>query len=352
MSPRVRGTTTNCSPPSLPSRRSAPWGKAAASSEQQTLRACTARRDHARYADCRDAGDGSRRALQQLRSRRQFPLAAADLLVVPPRQGRNRIPGRAASQRRRGGACACRAPRVFRSLARLEARRRHLPLRAWRGGRALLARDAGGVHRGGHRRHGREVHMTKGRLEAFTDGVIAVIITIMVLEMKVPHDADPNALGPLVPVFLSYLLSYIFIGIYWNNHHHMFHAVHHVNGATLWANLHLLFWLSLVPFVTGWMDENHFAPVTVAAYGVVLLGASCAYYILTRALLATHAKDSLLAKALGKDFKGKISVVIYVAAIPLAFVQPWIACGLYVLVAAIWLFPDQRFEKLLAQEKA
>ena len=194
--------------------------------------------------------------------------------------------------------------------------------------------------------------MDKGRLEAFADGVIAIIITIMVLEMKVPHGADPNALGPLLPVFLSYLLSYIFTGIYWNNHHHMFHAVHHVNGATLWANLHLLFWLSLVPFVTGWMDENHFAPVTVAAYGVVLLGASCAYYILTRALLATHPKDSLLAKALGTDFKGKISVVIYVAAIPLAFVQPWIACGLYVLVAAIWLFPDQRFEKLLAQERA
>ena len=162
--------------------------------------------------------------------------------------------------------------------------------------------------------------MTKGRLEAFTDGVIAVIITIMVLEMKVPHGADPSALAPLVPVFLSYLLSFIFTGIYWSNHHHMFHAVHHVNGATLWANLHLLFWLSLVPFVTGWMDENHFAPVTVAAYGVVLLGAAC--------------------------------VVIYAAAIPLAFVQPWIACALYVLVAAIWLTPDRRFEKLLAQEKA
>ncbi len=194
--------------------------------------------------------------------------------------------------------------------------------------------------------------MTKGRLEAFTDGVIAVIITIMVLEMKVPHDADPSALAPLVPVFLSYVLSYIFTGIYWNNHHHMFHAVHHVNGATLWANLHLLFWLSLVPFVTGWMDENHFAPVTVAAYGTVLLGAACAYSILTRVLLAAHGKDSLLAKALGKDFKGNISVVIYLAAIPLAFVQPWIAGGLYVLVAAIWLTPDQRFEKLLAQEKA
>ncbi len=194
--------------------------------------------------------------------------------------------------------------------------------------------------------------MTKGRLEAFSDGVIAVIITIMVLELKVPHDADPKALAPLIPVFLSYVLSFVFVGIYWNNHHHMFHAVHHVNGATLWANLHLLFWLSLVPFVTGWMDENHFAAMTVAAYGFVLLGAACAYTVLTRALLAIHAKDSPLAKALGKDFKGKISIVIYVAALPLAFVHPWIACGLYVLVAAIWLCPDRRFEKLLDESKA
>ncbi|TMG76725.1 MAG: DUF1211 domain-containing protein [Betaproteobacteria bacterium] len=186
-------------------------------------------------------------------------------------------------------------------------------------------------------------------MEAFSDGVIAVIITIMVLQLKVPHAADPKALMPLVPVFLSYVLSFVFVGIYWNNHHHMFHAVHHVNGATLWANLHLLFWLSLVPFVTGWMDENHFAAPTVAAYGFVLLGAACAYTILTRALLATHAKDSPLAKALGKDFKGKISLVIYIAALPLAFVHPWIACGLYVLVAAIWLCPDRRFEKLLAE---
>jgi len=194
--------------------------------------------------------------------------------------------------------------------------------------------------------------VTKGRLEAFSDGVIAVIITIMVLELKVPHDADPKALAPLIPVFLSYVLSFVFVGIYWNNHHHMFHAVHHVNGTTLWANLHLLFWLSLVPFVTGWMDESHFAAPQVAAYGLVLLGAACAYYVLTRALLARHGKDSLLAKALGKDFKGKISVVIYIAAIPLAFVHPWIACGLYVLVAAIWLCPDRRFEKLLDESKA
>ena len=193
--------------------------------------------------------------------------------------------------------------------------------------------------------------MGKGRLEAFSDGVIAVIITIMVLEMKVPHGADAEALLPLLPVFLTYLLSFVFIGIYWNNHHHLFHAVHHVNGATLWANMHLLFWLSLVPFVTGWMDENHFAPLTVAAYGVVLLGAGIAYFILTRVLLASHPHDSLLAKALGSDFKGKISVVLYLAAIPLAFVQTWVSLGIYISVALIWLVPDRRFERLLAEHK-
>jgi uncharacterized membrane protein len=192
--------------------------------------------------------------------------------------------------------------------------------------------------------------MGKGRLEAFSDGVIAVIITIMVLEMKVPHDADPRALLPLVPVFLSYVLSFVYVGIYWNNHHHMFHAVHRVNGATLWANLHLLFWLSLVPFVTGWMDENHFAALPVAAYGFVLLASGCAYTILTRNLLAVHGADSLLAKALGRDFKGWISLAFYVAAIPLAFVHAGIACALYVLVAAIWLAPDRRFERLLAEK--
>jgi uncharacterized membrane protein len=190
--------------------------------------------------------------------------------------------------------------------------------------------------------------MTKGRLEAFTDGVIAVIITIMVLELKVPHGIDAAALVPLVPTFLSYVLSFVFIGIYWNNHHHMFHAVHHVTGGTLWANLHLLFWLSLVPFVTGWMDENRFAPLTVAAYGVVLLAAAIAYTILTRVLLASHPGDSVFAKALGKDFKGWVSVAMYVAAIPLAFVEPWISGALYVLVALIWLIPDRRFERLLA----
>lgn len=194
--------------------------------------------------------------------------------------------------------------------------------------------------------------MTKARLEAFSDGVIAVIITIMVLEMKVPHGTDMAALQPLLPVFLSYVLSYVFIGIYWNNHHHLMHAVHHINGDVLWANLHLLFWLSLVPFVTGWMGENHFAAVPVAVYGLVLLGAAGAYTVLTRTLLRIHAKDSALATALGKDLKGKISLALYLAAIALAFASAWIACGLYALVAAIWLCPDPRFEKLFAEAKA
>ncbi len=194
--------------------------------------------------------------------------------------------------------------------------------------------------------------MTKGRLEAFTDGVIAVIITIMVLEMKVPHGTDLAALGPVAPVFLTYVMSFVFTGIYWSNHHHMFHAVHHVNGAVLWANLHLLFWLSLVPFVTGWMGENHFQPLPVAGYGLVLLGAACAYTILVRALLALHPGDSPFAKALGGDLKGKISLLIYAAALALAFVLPYVSCALYVLVAAIWLVPDRRFEKLLAREQA
>ena len=194
--------------------------------------------------------------------------------------------------------------------------------------------------------------MNKARLEAFSDGVIAVVITIMVLELKVPHDADPHALVPLIPVFLSYVLSFIYVGIYWNNHHHMFHAVHHVSGAILWANLHLLFWLSLVPFVTGWMDETHFAPLQVAAYGAVLLLSACAYTILTKALVAEHGRDSLIARALGKDFKGNISLAIYVVAIALAFWQPWIAGFLYAVVAAIWLVPDRRFEKLLGGKEA
>lgn len=194
--------------------------------------------------------------------------------------------------------------------------------------------------------------MVKGRLEAFSDGVLAIIITIMVLELKVPHGADLNALGPLLPVFLSYVLSFIFIGIYWSNHHHLLHAVRHVNGSILWANLHLLFWLSLIPFVTGWMGENHFAAWPVALYGVVLLFAAIAYYILAHVLISHHGRDSALAKALGKDFKGKVSVVFYAAAIPLAFVNSWLACALYVLVAVMWLIPDRRIEHALAEPTA
>jgi uncharacterized membrane protein len=193
--------------------------------------------------------------------------------------------------------------------------------------------------------------MNKARLEAFSDGVIAVIITIMVLEMKVPHGIDAAALVPLLPVFLAYVLSFVMVAIYWNNHHHLFHGVHHVTGGTLWANMHLLFWLSLIPFTTGWMDENHFAAVPVAAYGVVLLMCGIAYYILTRVLLAAHAPDSLLARALGSDRKGRISVMIFVAAVALAFVHAWIALALYAAVALIWLVPDSRFERLVAQNK-
>jgi uncharacterized membrane protein len=189
--------------------------------------------------------------------------------------------------------------------------------------------------------------MGKGRLEAFSDGVIAIIITIMVLELKVPHGEDWAALRPLIPIFLSYVLSFIYIGIYWNNHHHLLQATRHINGPILWANLHLLFWLSLIPFVTGWMGENHFAALPVALYGVVLLLAACAYFILSRALIAHHGKDSALAIAVGRDFKGKVSVVIYAAAIVLAFANPWLASALYVLVAAMWLIPDRRIEKTL-----
>jgi uncharacterized membrane protein len=192
--------------------------------------------------------------------------------------------------------------------------------------------------------------MSKARLEAFSDGVFAVIITIMVLELKAPHGADWDAVRPLLPAFLTYVLSYLFLGIYWNNHHHMMHATDRVNGASLWANLHLLFWLSLVPFVTGWMDETRFAPLQVAAYGAVLLCAAFAYTILTIVLVRKHGRDSLIAKALGTDFKGKISIVLYVIAIGLAFWERWIACGLYALVAAIWLVPDRRFEKLVDEK--
>ncbi len=186
-------------------------------------------------------------------------------------------------------------------------------------------------------------------METFSDGVIAIIITIMVLELKVPHDSSPGALVPLVPVFLSYVLSFIYLGIYWSNHHHLLHAVEHVGGGVLWANLHLLFWLSLVPFGTAWMGENHFAPWTLVLYGTVLMFAAIAYYILTLTLLSLHGKDSVLSTALGRDFKGKISIVIYLAAISLALVKWWLACALYVLVAIMWLIPDRRIEKTLKQ---
>jgi uncharacterized membrane protein len=192
--------------------------------------------------------------------------------------------------------------------------------------------------------------MTKQRLEAFSDAVIAIIITIMVLEMKVPHSVKFESLHPMIPVFLSYVLSFVFLGIYWNNHHHLFQAIKQVNGGILWANLHLLFWLSLTPFVTGWMGENNFAARPIALYGIVLLFAAIAYFILVRTLISHHGKDSTLATALGRDFKGKISVIIYLAAIPLAFVHSMIACGLYILVAIMWLIPDRRIEKNLSDE--
>jgi uncharacterized membrane protein len=187
--------------------------------------------------------------------------------------------------------------------------------------------------------------MTKTRLEAFSDGVIAIIITIMVLEMKVPHSTDLAALAPLIPVFLSYVLSFVFVGIYWNNHHHMLHAVRHISGGVMWANLHLLFWLSLVPFATGWMGENHFAAKPVALYGVVLLMCGIAYTILLRRLIGLHGSDSGLARVVGRDVKGHASLACYVLAIALAFVEHRISIALYVLVALIWLIPDRRMEK-------
>ena len=186
--------------------------------------------------------------------------------------------------------------------------------------------------------------MGKNRLEAFSDGVIAIIITIMVLEMKVPHGDDLAALHTLIPVFISYVLSFVYVGIYWNNHHHLLHAVQKINGPILWTNLHLLFWLSLLPFVTGWMGENHFSTWPVAVYGTVLLMAAT---ILELALIRLQGKDSELAKAVGHDFKGKISLVIYAAAIPLSFVSRWIALSLYVVVDVMWVIPNRRIEKKL-----
>ena len=189
--------------------------------------------------------------------------------------------------------------------------------------------------------------MTKSRLEAFSDGVLAIIITIMVLELRLPQGADLGALRPLIPALLCYLLSFVLLGIYWNNHHHMLQATQHVNGAVLWANLHLLFWLSLVPFVTNWMGESHFASWPVALYGAVLLAAAIAYLILARTLISLHGRDSALATAFGRDLKGKISLVIYALAIPLGFVKPWISCALYAGVTAMWLVPDRRIERTL-----
>src|SRR5438477_11279108 len=189
--------------------------------------------------------------------------------------------------------------------------------------------------------------MKTTRLEAFSDGVLAIIITIMVLELKVPHSVELAALKPILPVFLSYVLSFIYLGIYWNNHHHMFQAAGQVSGGILWANLNLLFWLSLFPFTTGWVGENHFAPTPTAVYGAVLLMAAIAYYLLQCAIIAKHGRDSLLAAAIGVDWKGKLSPVLYLAAIPLAFVNPWISHGLYVLVACLWLIPDRRIERAL-----
>jgi TMEM175 potassium channel family protein len=194
--------------------------------------------------------------------------------------------------------------------------------------------------------------MTKGRLEAFSDGVIAILITIMVLELKVPHGTDVGALRPLVPVGLTYVLSYVFLGIYWVNHHHLLHAATRVTGSILWANLHLLFWLSLVPFVTGWMGENHFASLPTAGYGVVMFGAGVAYTILVRSIIAAQGPGSALAEAIGRDRKGRLSLLMYGAAIPLAFVNEWFSDALYVAVALMWLIPDRRIERKLGEDRA
>ena len=190
--------------------------------------------------------------------------------------------------------------------------------------------------------------MHKGRLEAFSDGVLAIIITIMVLELHAPHGAANLAdLRPVVPVLLGYVLSFVYIGIYWNNHHHMFQVTSRVNGSILWANLHLLFWLSLIPFATSWMGNNHFAPNTTALYGFVLLMAAIAYTILQQTILRAPGASEVLAKAVGRDWKGKVSLLFYISAIPLSFVNRWIACGLYVAVALVWFIPDRRIERMV-----
>ncbi len=189
--------------------------------------------------------------------------------------------------------------------------------------------------------------MNKGRLEAFSDGVLAIIITIMVLEMKVPHGDGFEAIRPLIPIFSSYVLSFLYISIFWNNHHHMLLTVKHVSGPILWANLHLLFWLSLLPFVTGWMGENHFSSIPCTLYGFVLLMAAIAYWLLAKSIIAAHGPDSLLAKAIGKDFKGRRSIILYAFAILIAYVNHWISLGIYILVALLWLIPDKRVERVL-----
>ncbi|HET6933207.1 MAG TPA: TMEM175 family protein [Candidatus Angelobacter sp.] len=191
--------------------------------------------------------------------------------------------------------------------------------------------------------------MRKGRMEAFSDGVLAVVITIMVLEMKAPHGTSLADLRPVVPVMLSYVLSFVYIGIYWNNHHHLLYAIQRVNGATLWANLHLLFWLSLVPFTTAWMGENQLDSWPVAVYGIVMMLAGVAYFILARVLIRLHGAASTLATSIGSDRKSKLSILMYAAAIPLAFVRPWIATVCYVAVAIIWLVPDRRIERKFAE---
>ena len=190
--------------------------------------------------------------------------------------------------------------------------------------------------------------MSKGRMEAFSDGVIAIIITIMVLEMKVPHGGRVQDLAPLLPVFLSYVLSFVYVGIYWNNHHHMLHACTMVNGAMLWANLHLLFWLSLFPFATGWMGENHFAAAPTILYGIVLFMAGIAYLLLQQAIIGLQGQDSILKQAVGRDWKGKVSPLLYLAAIAVALRSPWISNAVFVIVALIWFIPDRRIEKRLA----
>ncbi len=194
--------------------------------------------------------------------------------------------------------------------------------------------------------------MGKNRLEAFSDGVLAIIITIMVLELKVPHGDSLDTLRPLLPAFLSYVLSFVYIGIYWNNHHHMLHAAGRVSGPILWANLHLLFWLSLFPFATGWMGENHFAPMPSALYGAVLLMAAIAYWILQQAIIASEGAESVLARAVGRDWKGKLSPALYAVAIAATFVLPWAAQAVYVLVAILWLVPDRRIERALGRSGA